>query len=134
MKRDLYETNTSQIIIYAPFTGSPALYKCDYKQTMKIEWAKPLFDLGQVLVTCGVYGEIKDNAAFGFFVADCLQQHQAGIWGVICAEDKKLNDDSLANGGRLLSSYEMPDVRNGKIWIITEWDRSATTILFPDEY
>jgi hypothetical protein len=134
MEFDLYETNTSRLIIYAPVSSSPALYGCSYKQTVKIDWAKPLFDLGQIIMTCGIYGEIRKNAEFGLFVADCIQQHQAGIWGVVCEEDKKLNDDALINGWRLLSSYEIPDVHNGNVWIITEKDRSSTTVLFPDEY
>lgn len=51
----------------------------------------------------------------------------------MCEEDKQMNDWSLANEGRLLSAYEIGEDKI-KIWIITEWDRSATTILLPEEY
>lgn len=60
-----------------------------------------------------------------------LQRHQSGDWGNLGEEDWKENDDALANGRRLLSSY-----RSGSttFWIITEADRSATTVLMPDDY
>lgn len=50
----------------------------------------------------------------------------------VCKEDWKSNDEALKNGERLLSEYKLPDDR--RIWIITEWDRSATTLLFPEDY
>lgn len=50
----------------------------------------------------------------------------------VCKEDWKSNDKALKNGERLLSEYKLPDDR--RIWIITEWDRSATTLLFPEDY
>jgi len=50
----------------------------------------------------------------------------------MCLEDKELNDQALASGdGRLFSSYNIP---NGKVWIVTEHDRSSTTVLLPEEY
>ena len=60
-----------------------------------------------------------------------LQRHQSGDWGGLGEEDWKENDDALANGRRLLSSH-----RSGSttFWIITEADRSATTVLMPDDY
>lgn len=54
------------------------------------------------------------------------------IGGDVCKEDWKSNDEALKNGLRLLSEYKLPDGR--RIWIITEWDRSATTLLFPEDY
>jgi len=64
--------------------------------------------------------------------APCLARHAAGDWGIVNAEDKRLNDRAVRDRGRLLSAYL---IANGtKIWIITEADRSATTILLPDEY
>ena len=60
-------------------------------------------------------------------------KHINGDWGDLCKEDKALNDSALANGNdRILSSYT--NENDVKIWIITEWDRSVTTILFPEEY
>lgn len=86
------------------------------------------FELGQVLITPGARDdlELKD-------VAYCLVRHAGGDFGDVCEEDKMLNDESIILGdGRIMSAYHD---RNGiKFWIITEWDRSATTILLPDEY
>lgn len=60
-----------------------------------------------------------------------LNQHESGAWGVVDDHDKAANDDALRNGGRLLSAWNIDDRR---IWIITEADRSATTVLFPEDY
>ena len=60
-----------------------------------------------------------------------LQRHQAGDWGNLGEEDWKENDDALGNGRRLLSSYHSGSTT---FWIITEADRSATTVLMPDDY
>jgi hypothetical protein len=65
-------------------------------------------------------------------VNESLQRHIKGDWGNVCDEDKQENELSLKEGYRLLSAYVTKDLP--KIWIITEADRSATTILFPDEY
>ena len=67
----------------------------------------------------------------GFNPAPYLARHLAGDWGDLCEEDKAENELSLKEGFRLLSAYE---TEIGKIWIITEADRSVTTILFPSEY
>lgn len=64
-------------------------------------------------------------------IAACLNRHAKGDWGDVCDEDKKANDFALDNKERILSSYTLDDT---KIWIITEWDRSVTTVLFPSEY
>jgi len=67
----------------------------------------------------------------------CLDRHRNGDWGDLCDEDKAMNNESLIiekSGGwadRLFSSYE---TEFGKIYIITEHDRSVTTILLPEEY
>jgi hypothetical protein len=61
-----------------------------------------------------------------------LAKHQAGDWGELCEEDKDENEFSVLNGFRILSAYR---TRNDvKIWVITEADRSATTVLLPHEY
>lgn len=61
-----------------------------------------------------------------------LTKHCAGNWGELCQEDWATNDDALETGGRLLSAYT---INSGvSIWIITEWDRSVTTILLPSDY
>ena len=98
---------------------------------MKINGAVK-FPLGQVVVTRGVSELQAENDVFAKFVTDSLLKHARGDWGNLCPEDKQENELSLNKGFRLLSAYEAEGLP--KIWIITEADRSATTVLFPDEY
>ena len=88
------------------------------------------FKLGQLLMTRGVMISLRDDE-FGEFVTEILKRHAAGDWGDLSEEDKKENEFALNKHLRLLSAYKKND---WKIWIITEADRSATTILFPEEY
>jgi hypothetical protein len=61
-----------------------------------------------------------------------LLRHSDGDWGDVCDEDQLANDEALRDGFRLLSSYRA--MAGTKYWIITEHDRSVTTILLPEEY
>jgi len=89
-------------------------------------------DMGRLLMTRGVNDLVSEDETFAKFVMDSLTRHRRGDWGDLTEEDKQENELSLKEGYRLLSAYESE--RLPKIWIITEADRSATTILFPDEY
>ena len=62
---------------------------------------------------------------------NCLRRHVRGDWGCVDAEDQEANDASLLDGTRLLSAYM---IGGQKLWIITEADRSLTTLLLPEEY
>lgn len=94
---------------------------------------QPKFELGQVVVTAGVDAAMKEDAAFHTFVCTSLGRYCQCDWGDTCEEDKETSNDALKNGDRILAVYQHK--QSGKtIWIITEWDRSVTTILFPDEY
>jgi hypothetical protein len=84
--------------------------------------------LGQVVVTRGVASH-KNLPADDIMRA--LNRHRLGDWGEVGDEDWALNDQALRRGERLLSAYTVNHV---KVWIITEADRSATTILLPEEY
>ena len=88
--------------------------------------------LGQLVMTRGVNDRVADNTQFAKLVTESLARHAKGDWGDLCQEDKKENELSLKKGFRLLSAYERDGL--AKIWIITETDRSVTTVLFPDEY
>jgi hypothetical protein len=90
------------------------------------------FDLGRVLCTNGIHNFIEENDSNDLYIAKCLDRYINCDWGEMCDEDKEMNDDALTSGGRIFASYEKDGMP--KIWIITEWDRSATTILFPSEY
>lgn len=99
------------------------------------------FNLGQLFMTEGIQ-EITDvKNDFLKFCANSIERHLSGDWGDLEEEDKESNNEALENRGRLLSSYNLPDeyksihyANDEKIWIITEWDRSYTTILLPTEY
>ncbi len=60
-----------------------------------------------------------------------LSRHASGDWGDLDAHDRRENERALKNGWRLLSSYP---VGEGRVWVITEADRSYTTLLLPSEY
>ena len=91
------------------------------------------FHLGQLVTTRGVNDRVADDTQFAKLVTESLKRHAKGDWGDLCQEDKSENNLAVKAGNlRLLSAYERDDLP--KIWIITEADRSVTTILFPDEY
>ena len=88
----------------------------------------PLFPLGQIVATPGAL-DLLDRA--GTNGLDLVLRHQHGDWGSVPPEDWKSNDEALVHGGRVLSAYM---VKGTKVWIITEWDRSVSTLLLPSEY
>jgi len=94
--------------------------------------AKQRFPSGTLVATRGVAERMEKDAAFAAFVQKSLQRHLQGDWGCVCQEDKEENELALQKGFRLFSAYE--EEGQPKIWIITEADRSATTVLFPEEY
>lgn len=87
------------------------------------------FPLGNLYLTPGAQAAIEeaDQTFFTF-----VNRHQAGDWGDVPPEDAKENEFSVENDLRILSSYRTN--RNEKLWVITEADRSATTVLLPSEY
>lgn len=91
---------------------------------------KKLFELGRVVLTPGAMELFESNPdGIRFY----LDKHQSGDWGNLDKEDAKENDLSVREGFRILSSYH--HYYSGKVfWVITEADRSATTLLLPDEY
>lgn len=93
------------------------------------ERRKPVyFPLGHCLITPGAKAllESLNEPPMSF-----LQRHQSNDWGDVCKEDSEANDHALHDGTRLLSAYLVND---STIWIITEADRSSTTVLLPEEY
>lgn len=88
----------------------------------------PLFPLGQVVATPAVLTHLT---AHGISAREYLQRHQHGDWGDVPPEDAVENEFAIHNQLRILSSYA---IEGERVWIITEADRSATTILHPDEY
>ena len=89
----------------------------------------PKFPLGQIVATPGA---LRALVATGQNPMAFVRRHQSGDWGDLSEADRQANEWSLQQGFRLLIAYQ---TANGEsLWVITEADRSATTILLPDEY
>ena len=85
------------------------------------------FPLGRVVITRNALETIPAAD-----VSRALHRHASGDWGDLCEDDRQENELSLKEGYRLLSAYHAAD--GSKFWIITEADRSVTTVLLPDDY
>ncbi|OPG89569.1 hypothetical protein B2I21_36225 [Chryseobacterium mucoviscidosis] len=86
-----------------------------------------LFPLGTVVVTPGCMEVTREEERIS-----ALTRHVNGDWGGVSDCDKQYNDEAMEDEGRLLSAYLTSS--GLRFWIITEWDRSVTTILLPEEY
>lgn len=96
--------------------------------------ASPLFDLGQtVATTAAVEVLARGGGDWRFNAAPYLLRHQSGDWGDVPPEDARENARSLKYGWRVVSSYAVGE-DGGRVWIITEADRSSTCVLLPEDY
>ncbi len=89
----------------------------------------PKFPLGRLVATPGALEALADAQHSPL---EFIARHQAGDWGELGDEDKHENEFSVTHGFRILSAYRT--AKHVKIWVITEADRSATTLLLPEEY
>lgn len=86
-----------------------------------------VFRLGRIVATPNALRFITQED-----ILSGIRRHQAGDWGNLTDDDREANDTALTQGGRILSAYK---ATNGtKFWLITEADRSVTTILLPEDY
>ena len=90
---------------------------------------EPKFPLGKLVATPGAIQAMTEAKQSPL---EFLARHVTGDWGDVSEEDKAANDADVEAGGRLLSAYRL--TTRVKLWLITEADRSATTILLPEEY
>lgn len=88
-------------------------------------------EYGRIVATRGIADEMESDPIFSREIDAAFRRYQARDWGDLCQEDRELNDQAVNGGERILAAYS---TSKGTIWIITEWDRSATTFLFPSEY
>ena len=96
-----------------------------------------LFKTGEIVTTNGIARAMTLDHGFLEAVRDCLTRHCLGDWGDACEKTKKQNDEALEaeRSGKLIDSlFSVYDIDGREIFIITEIDRSVTTVLFPDEY
>ncbi len=94
---------------------------------MKTEKSNRKFALGRVVITEGASSKLAECDVWNAF-----NRHANGDWGDLCDDDRELNDWGVYHNARLMSRYCTDD--GTWFWIITEWDRSVTTILLPEEY
>lgn len=85
------------------------------------------FPLGRLVATANAQATLDQEDIF-----NALRRHAAGDWGEVCPEDWEENELSLREGFRLFSVYRSKEDR--KFWVITEADRSSTTVLMPEDY
>jgi hypothetical protein len=90
-----------------------------------------MVELGKLVMTSGVAHWAGYEPSRMESILASVKRHSAGDWGEVDQEDWETNNQSVENGTRLLSAYT---IEGKKIWIITEHDRSVTTVLFPSEY
>lgn len=90
---------------------------------------QPRFRLGKILATPGAIGAMGET---GLTPGTLLKRHVCGDWGEVDDDDKRANDAAIRYGARILSAYRT--AVGQRLWVITEADRSATTILLPEEY
>lgn len=116
------QTNSDQ-------TATPAVF---------LAASQPLFSLGQVVATPAALELLAEHAVEPVAL---LSRHVSGDWGQLSSDDACANDDAVRHGDRVLSSYVLPltperePVESGaRVWVITEADRSCTTLLMPSEY
>jgi len=95
---------------------------------MPVNW---LFDLGDTRMTPGVQALVQSGV---LNPSELLRRHSLGDWGNVSSDDWKENDDAVALNLRIFSVYNITEPPLGKVWVITEADRSTTTVMLPDEY
>ncbi len=91
------------------------------------EHRRQLFPLGRVVATANAVATLDDAS-----IREGLRKHAAGEWGELNLHDLAVNEAALRDGDRLVSVYN--DAKGTRFYIITEWDRSVTTILLPEDY
>jgi len=87
------------------------------------------FELGSIYITPGAIDALVESNQHA---QEFLQCHQRGDWGEVDEHDRQENELSIREGFRILSAYRT--AKGARLWIITEADRSSTTILLPEEY
>ncbi len=90
---------------------------------------KILFPLGQIVATPGALELLSRHSLSPMRF---IERHATGDWGCVCPEDAQENERAIENDYRILSAYEI--VGKHRIWVITEWNRSVTTLLRPEDY
>lgn len=94
---------------------------------------KPKFDIRKLAATPALMNAVGVDKDGADYVASCLLLHVQGDWGLVGKDDWAANDKALETGARVMSVYPLPNDPDN-FWIITEADRSVTTLLLPSDY
>ena len=121
--------------VYLQFNGR-------YGRTSVAPTEKQIIETGRFFLTAGMSKAISKSTIFSRFVLGCYGRHKYQDWGDLSHQDREMNNYAMHHGGRIISSYDIPQYLNiaerlkpqTHIWIITEACRSYTTVLFPSEY
>lgn len=121
----IYETRSNKMI-FNLLTPQGFLSLSDYEEEKPVKSNLPL-PLGRTVITANAKNILTD-----LDIENALNRHQFGDWGELCEEDKQVNEDALKDGDQILSVY----ISSGgkRFWVITEADRSCTTVLMPEDY
>ena len=121
----VYETRSNKMI-FNLLTSQGFLSLSDYEEEKPVKSDLPL-SLGRTVITTNAQNVLTDSD-----IDNALNRHQYGDWGELCEEDRQVNEDALKDGNRILSVY----ISSGgkRFWVITEADRSCTTVLMPEDY
>lgn len=90
-----------------------------------------LFELGEIVATANVMAALEARGLTAL-LQTAVNRHVLGDWGDLCEEDRQSNEEAVKADGRLMSVYRVDDALT--LWVVTEWDRSYTTILLPEDY
>ena len=102
----------------------------DPREPLRLPPAPEMFDLGRVVGTPGAVVALIENDVDA---TELVTRHALGFWGDLEPEDRAANELALEQGGRIFSAYKLATT-GAKVWVITEADRSSTTLLLPEEY
>lgn len=91
----------------------------------------PLLNIGKLVMTVGIKDAADGSKTYSNELVSCVERYISYDWGDLCEDDKVSNQEALRNGNRILGAY---NTSKGKVYIITECDRSVTTVLFASEY
>lgn len=91
--------------------------------------SRPRLPLGRLFITPAAQNALE---AGGVSIFVLVNRHARHDWGELCPEDREQNNLAIQSGARVLSNYRLPDGK--RIWIVTEADRSVTTVLLPEDY
>ena len=101
----------------------------DPREPLRLTPPPELFELGRVVGTPGAVVKLIEHEVDA---TELVTRHAFGFWGDLDPEDRAANEAAVESGGRIVSCFTLPDA--SRVWVITEADRSVTTLLLPEEY